>query len=187
MILINLGIAGANLAEISIQIYILFLQGLNNSFNEKINCWSSYSLSLHHMKVKLHLARLAHATAAVAALRRGARLIVVDPRRVGLASKADLWLRVRPGSDGARARNRQPPDRARPVRSRLRPRLDERPVARSLGQRPISDRVRPLACREPRAVRRLSWFSPRTSPGVTIREVPVTERLLARLAGTRQR
>ena len=49
------------------------------------------------------LARLSHATAAVAALRRGARLIVVDPRRVGLAGKADVWLRVRPGSDGALA------------------------------------------------------------------------------------
>jgi anaerobic selenocysteine-containing dehydrogenase len=49
------------------------------------------------------LARLAHATLTVAALRRGARLIVVDPRRVGLASKADVWLRVRPGSDGALA------------------------------------------------------------------------------------
>jgi len=48
------------------------------------------------------LARLAHATATVAALKRGARLIVVDPRRVGLASK-DIWLRVRPGSDGALA------------------------------------------------------------------------------------
>jgi len=47
--------------------------------------------------------RLTHATAAVAALRRGMRLIVVDPRHVGLASKADLWLRVRPGSDGALA------------------------------------------------------------------------------------
>jgi anaerobic selenocysteine-containing dehydrogenase len=49
------------------------------------------------------LARLAHATVAVAALRRGARLIVVDPRRVGLASKADVWLRVRPGTDAALA------------------------------------------------------------------------------------
>src|SRR5690349_10504475 len=49
------------------------------------------------------LARLSHATATVAALKRGARLIVVDPRRVGLASKADVWLRVRPGSDGALA------------------------------------------------------------------------------------
>jgi len=47
--------------------------------------------------------RLTHATATVAALKRGMRLIVVDPRRVGLAGKADLWLRVRPGSDGALA------------------------------------------------------------------------------------
>src|SRR3954447_2689788 len=47
--------------------------------------------------------RLTHATATVAALKRGMRLIVVDPRRVGLAGKADLWLRVRPGTDGALA------------------------------------------------------------------------------------
>ena len=33
--------------------------------------------------------RLTHATAAVAALKRGMRLIVVDPRHVGLAGKAD--------------------------------------------------------------------------------------------------
>ncbi len=49
------------------------------------------------------IARISHATATVAALKRGARLIVVDPRRVGLANKADVWLRVRPGSDGALA------------------------------------------------------------------------------------
>jgi anaerobic selenocysteine-containing dehydrogenase len=48
-------------------------------------------------------ALLTHATAVVAARARGARLIVVDPRRAGLAAKADLWLRVRPGSDGALA------------------------------------------------------------------------------------
>ena len=47
--------------------------------------------------------RLTHATAVVAALRRGMRLIVVDPRHVGLAGKADQWLRVRPGTDGALA------------------------------------------------------------------------------------
>lgn len=47
--------------------------------------------------------RLSHATAIVPALKRGMRLIVVDPRHVGLASKADLWLRVRPGTDGALA------------------------------------------------------------------------------------
>jgi anaerobic selenocysteine-containing dehydrogenase len=50
-----------------------------------------------------NLARLAHAVATSAALERGARLIVVDPRRVGPANKADVWLRVRPGTDGALA------------------------------------------------------------------------------------
>lgn len=50
-----------------------------------------------------NLARLTHATATVAALRRGARLVVVDPRRTGIARRADHWLRVRPGSDGALA------------------------------------------------------------------------------------
>jgi anaerobic selenocysteine-containing dehydrogenase len=34
---------------------------------------------------------------------RGARLVVVDPRRVGLANKADTVLQVRPGADGALA------------------------------------------------------------------------------------
>jgi anaerobic selenocysteine-containing dehydrogenase len=48
-------------------------------------------------------ARISHATTALAALKRGARLIVVDPREVGLANRADLWLRPRPGSDGALA------------------------------------------------------------------------------------
>lgn len=49
------------------------------------------------------VSRLAHATATRAALHRGARLIVVDPRRAGLATKADRWLRVRPGTDAALA------------------------------------------------------------------------------------
>ncbi|MFP6728855.1 MAG: molybdopterin-dependent oxidoreductase, partial [Alphaproteobacteria bacterium] len=43
---------------------------------------------------------LAHASRVADAKARGAKLIVVDPRRVGLATKADQWLRVRPGSDG---------------------------------------------------------------------------------------
>ncbi len=50
-----------------------------------------------------NLARLSHAVATAAALKRGARLIVVDPRRVGAAAKADVWLRVRPGTDAALA------------------------------------------------------------------------------------
>jgi anaerobic selenocysteine-containing dehydrogenase len=49
------------------------------------------------------IARLAHAVSTVDALKRGTRLIVVDPRRAGLAGKADLWLQVRPGTDGALA------------------------------------------------------------------------------------
>lgn len=49
------------------------------------------------------VARLAHATQTTRALKRGARLVVVDPRQAGMAKKADVWLRVRPGSDAALA------------------------------------------------------------------------------------
>lgn len=49
------------------------------------------------------VSRIAHATAAVAATKRGAKLIVVDPRNAGLAHRADQWVQVRPGSDGALA------------------------------------------------------------------------------------
>jgi anaerobic selenocysteine-containing dehydrogenase len=47
------------------------------------------------------VARLVHATATVDARRRGAKLVAIDPRRAGLASSADHWLRVRPGTDAA--------------------------------------------------------------------------------------
>jgi anaerobic selenocysteine-containing dehydrogenase len=47
--------------------------------------------------------RITHATATVAGLKRGMKLVVIDPRNVGLANKADVWLRVRPGADGALA------------------------------------------------------------------------------------
>lgn len=39
----------------------------------------------------------------VAAKSRGAKIIVVDPRFTATASKADLWLQPRPGTDGALA------------------------------------------------------------------------------------
>ena len=46
---------------------------------------------------------LAQAERIRAAQRRGARLLVVDPRRAGLAGGADCWIPVRPGSDAALA------------------------------------------------------------------------------------
>jgi anaerobic selenocysteine-containing dehydrogenase len=49
------------------------------------------------------VSRLVHATSTVDAVNRGARLVVVDPRRTGLASKAEHWLQVRPGTDAALA------------------------------------------------------------------------------------
>jgi anaerobic selenocysteine-containing dehydrogenase len=49
------------------------------------------------------VARIPHATSTVAAVARGAKLIVVDPRKAGLAARADHWLRVRPGTDAALA------------------------------------------------------------------------------------
>lgn len=36
-----------------------------------------------------------------AVFKRGAKLIVVDPRRTDLAARADLWLQIRPGTDQA--------------------------------------------------------------------------------------
>ena len=46
---------------------------------------------------------LAAAGAVANARARGAKLVVVDPRHVGFAVKADQWLPVRPGTDGALA------------------------------------------------------------------------------------
>lgn len=38
-----------------------------------------------------------------AAQKRGAKLIVIDPRRTGLGEIADQWIPITPGSDGALA------------------------------------------------------------------------------------
>ncbi|MEH3148631.1 MAG: molybdopterin-dependent oxidoreductase [Methylobacterium frigidaeris] len=46
---------------------------------------------------------LAQATRVAAARRRGATVAVVDPKRGGSGEDADLWLRVRPGTDAALA------------------------------------------------------------------------------------
>jgi anaerobic selenocysteine-containing dehydrogenase/ferredoxin-NADP reductase len=46
---------------------------------------------------------LAQAEAIGAGVKAGAKMIVVDPRETALASEADCWLRVRPGSDLALA------------------------------------------------------------------------------------
>jgi anaerobic selenocysteine-containing dehydrogenase len=36
-------------------------------------------------------------------LKKGAKLVVIDPKQIPLADKADMYLRIRPGSDGALA------------------------------------------------------------------------------------
>ena len=43
---------------------------------------------------------LAQAEQVRRAKKRGAKLVVIDCRRAGLAARADQWLRVRPGTDG---------------------------------------------------------------------------------------
>ena len=81
--------------------------------------------------------RLTHATATVDALKRGMKLIVIDPRNAGLANKADIWLRVRPGTDGALALGlANLMIRARLVRPRLHAPMDQRSAA---GARAIPD------------------------------------------------
>lgn len=45
----------------------------------------------------------AHALQVTEAQKRGAKLIVIDPRRAGLAEKSDLWMRITPGTDGVLA------------------------------------------------------------------------------------
>lgn len=46
---------------------------------------------------------LAAATRIAEARAGGAKLVVIDPRHIGFAVKADCWLRVRPGTDAALA------------------------------------------------------------------------------------
>jgi anaerobic selenocysteine-containing dehydrogenase/ferredoxin-NADP reductase len=46
---------------------------------------------------------LAQAEAVGEGRRKGARLVVIDPRKTAFAGEADLWLRLKPGSDGSLA------------------------------------------------------------------------------------
>ncbi|HVX78560.1 MAG TPA: molybdopterin-dependent oxidoreductase [Bradyrhizobium sp.] len=46
---------------------------------------------------------LAQATRVADARRRGARVAVIDPKPNGSGQQADIWLRIRPGADGALA------------------------------------------------------------------------------------
>ena len=91
-----------------------------------------------------------------AALRRGARLVVVDPRRAGLATKADQWLRVRPGTDAALAlaithvmieRGWYDDD--------VRPPLDQRAAARPHRHRPLAARRDLVPDGDPASLRRV--------------------------------
>ena len=108
------------------------------------------------------ISRLTHATATVAALKRGMKLIVIDPRRAGLANKADIWLVCGPARMGAVAGAGQYHDPARLVRPRFirdwrqRPHLvraDPAPAARKRLSRPVTrnaslpgTRTRPAGC-----------------------------------------
>ena len=47
--------------------------------------------------------RIGEHKALIRALDRGTKLILIDPRQIGLAERADLWLQPRPGSDLALA------------------------------------------------------------------------------------
>ena len=63
-------------------------------------------------------------------VKRGARMIVVDPRPTAFAKRADQWLQVRPGTDQALALGlANLMIDQRPLRSRVRRALDQRAAA----------------------------------------------------------
>jgi anaerobic selenocysteine-containing dehydrogenase len=105
-----------------------FLDRLMNAFGSPTNCYGTEICNWHkdeafkftfgaplgspdyeHTKCIVmwghnpNVAWLSQASLTAKSRAAGARLIVVDPRRVGPAAKADHWLQVRPGTDGALA------------------------------------------------------------------------------------
>lgn len=53
--------------------------------------------------VNIHATRFSLIPLIKRGLERGAKLVVIDPRRTEIAAMADVWLQVRPGTDGALA------------------------------------------------------------------------------------
>ncbi len=100
------------------------------------------------------VSRLVHATATVDAVNRGARLVVVDPRRTGLVSKAEHWLQVRPGTDAALALALVHVMLEQVlVRRGLRPSLDQRPTPAADRHRAAAPRGRAGGARRPVGIR----------------------------------
>ena len=82
----------------------------------------------------------AQATRITRARNRGAKLIVIDPRKTTLAAKADCWLRVRPGTDGELAMAMiHVLIEENLFDAEFRARLDQWPILDSLRQRSTAD------------------------------------------------
>src|SRR5215469_12683459 len=73
------------------------LHDLNRDRHTGLRAGRLYIVVGHNPRTSL----LAAATKVADAKARGAKLIVVNLRRIGFAVKADCWLRVRPGTDAA--------------------------------------------------------------------------------------
>ncbi len=129
---------------------------------------------------------LDHATAVGAARSRGARLVVVDPRRAGFAARADQWLRVRPGADGALALGIA----GEMIRNgwferRFHARLDQRPLAGAGGHAALPARRRPCRDAGRRQGRRSRRLGCARAPAARL--LAVAARLCRRrVAGTRR-
>ncbi|TET39069.1 MAG: molybdopterin oxidoreductase [Dehalococcoidia bacterium] len=69
--------------------------GDNQNLPSCIVVWGSNMLQTHDASITRSVLR--------SALNNGAKLIVIDPQKTALASRAELWIKPRPGSDGSLA------------------------------------------------------------------------------------